>query len=730
MEVVQQCLNLAPVPCLGPAFALFKSIWDVVQRISSYKYQLKELAKTIALLISKLNERYRTQGPADSSTWDSLSDFGGILSDILDMVTNQKNYSFFKLLFVKDDMQATINSYHQRITATFRAFQISALLDIQALEQQNMKARQLDHEQVVSKLQEMERNQNIMIRELQGQTKDPMLTMAALQKRLKNRQGDDAELRFFSRSFDYIKQTSGARFEYEDWMVTSLEVEFGRVISRGGFGIVHQGKWNGCEVALKVLKNSEGVTPHEKDLRNEIKTWSKLRHVNILQFLGASVLDDEPFIVMPLVKHGSVRDYLIKYPHANRVKIIHDISLGIVYLHNKHNKPVIHGDIKGANVLIDEGERPLLCDFGLSRIKENVDSRSSNQATSSAQGSINWMAPERLEGGRLRTPCDIYSFGMTMYEIHTNSTPLGGVLPSNFLQLVAVSHKRPLKPQQDEAPQLTSDGWTLMTKCWAPEPMDRPKIETVCAELAHMKISTVIPNARMDAFSPQDYSGATSPLPPPGYSSDRPPRRQTSEDPRPTSQRPPPSRTQTHHPYPGNMGHTHSQNLGHLPIMPIREEPFEMDVPFINPSNHPNNRRNTGNYGKHPSQGPGGSQQYVSPASVYIPQPSAHTQYPSPPHSAPSYSPPAPYDLPTQIRNAYSEGQTPNNSPPFLPQGTAPTYPPGPGKNYTIDSTQPHPQAPQLNSRSHTLPVPANPYVYSDRSRSPDPAFPQPQYPH
>lgn len=68
----------------------------------------------------------------------------------------------------------------------------------------------------------------------EGQKNDPMVTVAALQKRLHNRQGDEAELRFFSNSLDYIKRKTGIELEYEDWMITSLEVEFGRVISKGG----------------------------------------------------------------------------------------------------------------------------------------------------------------------------------------------------------------------------------------------------------------------------------------------------------------------------------------------------------------------------------------------------------------------------------------------------------------------------------------------------------------
>lgn len=77
---------------------------------------------------------------------------------------------------------------------------------------------------------------------------------------------------------------------------------------------------------------------------------------------------------------------------------------------------MIHGDLKGVNILVDDGERALLCDFGLSRIKEDVSNQSTNSLTALV-GSPHWMAPELFNGENLRFPCDVYSFAMTMYEV-------------------------------------------------------------------------------------------------------------------------------------------------------------------------------------------------------------------------------------------------------------------------------------------------------------------------
>ena len=100
-----------------------------------------------------------------------------------------------------------------------------------------------------------------------------------------------------------------------------------------------------------------------------------------------------------------------------------------------HSKKIVHGDLKAVlmipytcyfylmrhffqqNVLVDDSGRALLCDFGLARVKADMTSRSMTTDAVSVAGSRHWMAPERLKGGPLRMPCDIYAFGITLYEV-------------------------------------------------------------------------------------------------------------------------------------------------------------------------------------------------------------------------------------------------------------------------------------------------------------------------
>ncbi|KAJ7228105.1 kinase-like domain-containing protein, partial [Mycena rebaudengoi] len=141
--------------------------------------------------------------------------------------------------------------------------------------------------------------------------------------------------------------------------------------------------------------------------------WLGLRHPNVLQFFGANTLDDTPFLVMPYIPHNA-REFLQQRPTFDPVYILLDISHGLQYL---HSHKICHGDIKGVNILVEDSGKALLCDFGLSRVKSDVTSRTAKMGPTVGTGSRNWMAPELLAGSAAKTPTDIYAFGMTIYEV-------------------------------------------------------------------------------------------------------------------------------------------------------------------------------------------------------------------------------------------------------------------------------------------------------------------------
>ncbi|KAJ6478345.1 kinase-like protein, partial [Mycena sanguinolenta] len=211
-----------------------------------------------------------------------------------------------------------------------------------------------------------------------------------------------------------------------------------------------------------------------------------------LQFLGANTFDDKPFIVMPFMSNNA-REFLRKRPDFDPVYILRDVSLGLAYLH-LHPRKICHGDLKGAsiNILVDDSSRALLCDFGLARVRADVNSCITRVGDTAILGSRNWMAPEVLTGSLPKLPSDIYAFGMTLYEVrrlcyesqvyflpfpltlYTDEIPYSNLAYGDFVDLVFLRGLRPDRPDTDDSPKLTDRLWKLAERCWVQDPKARP----------------------------------------------------------------------------------------------------------------------------------------------------------------------------------------------------------------------------------------------------------------
>ncbi|KDQ50015.1 hypothetical protein JAAARDRAFT_142588 [Jaapia argillacea MUCL 33604] len=197
------------------------------------------------------------------------------------------------------------------------------------------------------------------------------------------------------------------------FVINADEVEIDRntLLGQGGFGDVYRGSWGGHTVAIKVLLR--GIPP--KLLQQEVAVWQSLRHPNILEFYGYNSSSDPLFLVSAHKQKGDAREFFDLNPEASRPKLLYEASLGLQHLH-RHS--VIHGDLKGCNILVDERGTACLSDFGLSRVRELSQSNSVRSMRDKPGGTFPWMAPECMVGATLGNKMsDVYSFGMTIYEV-------------------------------------------------------------------------------------------------------------------------------------------------------------------------------------------------------------------------------------------------------------------------------------------------------------------------
>ncbi|KAN0138399.1 Protein kinase-like domain containing protein [Lactarius tabidus] len=209
--------------------------------------------------------------------------------------------------------------------------------------------------------------------------------------------------------------SKGADLGLPSWTITWLEVELEKQVGFGSFSDVYRGTWRKRTVAVKVL---DKTTPPKIFLR-EVKIWKSLNHPNVLKLFGASSASGDPpwFLVCKYYPQGNLVKYLKGLSHADptridAVKMIHEISKGMAYL---HGQGVLHGDLKAANILVDDDTSCVISDFGQSEMKSEV-----YRITCAPQlrGTLRWQAPELMEGAQTLTPeMDVYAFAICCWEI-------------------------------------------------------------------------------------------------------------------------------------------------------------------------------------------------------------------------------------------------------------------------------------------------------------------------
>ncbi|KAJ7572220.1 kinase-like domain-containing protein, partial [Mycena floridula] len=216
----------------------------------------------------------------------------------------------------------------------------------------------------------------------------------------------------------------------------------------GSFGDIFRGKYCGDLVALKRLRvRGPEANSVYKNFFRESSAWHRLDHPYILPFLGvdAESFPGQPCMVSPWMIHGTVTEFIQKNPTTNLVRIIYEIAQGMGYL---DSSGVVHGDIKGANILIDAEIHPRIADFGLS-VLADVTRRS----TKSQAGTARFMAPElwnptqfNLDHYTRTFSSDVYAFACLCVEIYTGKRPWDNVKEEILVQMRVVNGDRPQQP--------------------------------------------------------------------------------------------------------------------------------------------------------------------------------------------------------------------------------------------------------------------------------------------
>ncbi|CAN0534157.1 unnamed protein product, partial [Ectocarpus sp. 12 AP-2014] len=248
-----------------------------------------------------------------------------------------------------------------------------------------------------------------------------------------------------------------------------LDFDGSALLGSGGFGEVRTAKWNGADVAVKHLLASGIHRDSVRDLRKEIRLHSSLSFDFVTPLYAASTIIPHLCLVVELASGGSLQQYLHSaidpLGHALQAAFLYDIARGMTFL---HGKGILHRDLKSANVLMFTNGRLKLCDFGLSKVKTDLSSRS----TRGAVGTTQWMSPEVIGGSSANEVTDVYSFGVLCFEVITRTEPFKGKIPAQVIYAVLYMNERPQIPEGGSAsPEVVP----LMEQCWRQDPAERPE---------------------------------------------------------------------------------------------------------------------------------------------------------------------------------------------------------------------------------------------------------------
>ncbi|CAI5458156.1 unnamed protein product [Closterium sp. Yama58-4] len=262
----------------------------------------------------------------------------------------------------------------------------------------------------------------------------------------------------------------------DDWEIDSQQLKLHHKIASGSFGDLYRGTYCGQDVAIKILKPERLNDSLQQEFAQEVYIMRKVRHKNVVQFIGACTKPPNLSIVTEFMVGGSVYDYIHKQRGSMRlpmvVRVAMDVAKGMDFLH-KNN--IIHRDLKAANLLMDENEVVKVADFGVARVKAG------SGIMTAETGTYRWMAPEVIEHRAYDHKADVFSFGITLWELLTGKLPYADLTPLQAAVSVVQKGLRPPIPKGTH-PRLAE----LMVRCWHTNPNERPEFSIVLRLLADM----------------------------------------------------------------------------------------------------------------------------------------------------------------------------------------------------------------------------------------------------
>uniref|UniRef100_A0ACD5XMB2 Uncharacterized protein n=1 Tax=Avena sativa TaxID=4498 RepID=A0ACD5XMB2_AVESA len=243
--------------------------------------------------------------------------------------------------------------------------------------------------------------------------------------------------------FEEMKSKQGGAFKIfseEELQQATNRFSDQQVVGHGGHGTVYKGLLKGgVEVAVK---RCMAITEqHKKEFGKEMLILSQINHRNVVKLLGCCLEVEVPMLVYEFVPNGTLFHLIHGNRHgrrrislATRLGIAYESADALAYLHSSTSTPILHGDVKSSNILLDGDYRAKVSDFGASILAPNDES----QFVTVVQGTCGYLDPEYMQTCQLTEKSDVYSFGVVLLELLTGKKPLNLNAPDDEKSLLMI----------------------------------------------------------------------------------------------------------------------------------------------------------------------------------------------------------------------------------------------------------------------------------------------------